>query len=65
MTRTYQVPDISCGHCRDSIESTLAEVDGVTRVEVDIDSREVHVDGSVDDETVVGTLDEIGYAVQR
>jgi copper chaperone len=65
MTRTYQVPDISCGHCRDSIESTLTEVDGVTRVEVDIDSREVHVEGSVDDETVVGALDEIGYAVQR
>lgn len=63
MTRTYQVPGISCGHCKSSIESALGEVDGVSSVQVDIEAREVAVEGDVDDATVTATLDEIGYEV--
>lgn len=63
MTRTYQVPGISCGHCKSSIESALADVDGVSSVQVDIETREVAVEGDVDEATVTDTLDEIGYEV--
>lgn len=63
MTRTYQVPGISCGHCKSSIESALGDVDGVSSVQVDTETREVAVEGDVDEATVTATLDEIGYEV--
>lgn len=63
MARTYHVPGISCGHCKSSIEAALSDVDGVSSVDVDIESRDVRVEGDVDEETVTATLDEIGYEV--
>ena len=62
-TRTYDVPDITCGHCKESIESELAGVAGVDAVEVDIEAKTVDVTGSVSDEAVRAALDAIGYDV--
>ena len=61
--RTYEVPDISCGHCKESIESELAGLDGVESVEVDVDGKTVGVTGSAGDEAVRAALDAIGYDV--
>ncbi len=63
MSRTYNVPDISCGHCKQTIEDRLSSVDGVTQVAVDIDARSVTVEGDVDDATVADALDEAGYEI--
>ena len=35
-TRTLSVPDISCGHCKSSIEGAVGPLDGVELVEVAI-----------------------------
>lgn len=40
---TLTVPDIHCGHCKSSIEGAVAEVAGVERVEVAIDTHTVDV----------------------
>lgn len=63
MSRTYHVPDISCGHCKQTIEDRLSSVEGVTEVAVDIDARNVTVEGDVDDATIAGALDEAGYEI--
>ncbi len=44
-TRVYDVPAISCGHCKDAIEGAGRPLDGVDAVPVDIDARTVTVDG--------------------
>ncbi|MBW3562851.1 MAG: cation transporter [Actinobacteria bacterium] len=62
-TRTYDVPTISCGHCKATIESTLGERDDVETVDVDIDSRTVRVTGDVTEDDVRSSLDEAGYEV--
>lgn len=62
-TRTYDVPDISCGHCKSTIESTLGQRDDVETVEVDIDARTVRVTGDVTEGDVRASLDEAGYEV--
>ena len=62
-TTTYQVPGISCGHCKAAIESEVAKVSGVDRVEVDIDTRTVTVAGSAPDADVRAAIDEAGYDV--
>jgi copper chaperone len=39
-----RVPGISCDHCKHAIETAVAAVPGVARVEVAVPSRTVHVD---------------------
>ena len=41
---TIQVPSISCGHCKASIEGALSQLDGVTAVAVDVESKNVDVE---------------------
>lgn len=64
-TITLNVPDISCGHCKSSIEGAVSGLEGVDSVEVAIDDRTVAVtyadDLSLD--TIVETIEEQGYAV--
>ena len=63
---TLVAPDISCDHCKHTIESELATLAGVEQVEVQPPARTVHVvfDHSVVDEpAIVAKLDDIGYPV--
>ena len=65
-TETLSVPDISCGHCKTSIEGAVSELDGVDSVEVNVDARTVDVafdSGTVAREAIVGAIEEQGYEV--
>ena len=62
---TLSVPDISCDHCKSSIEGAVGALDSVSSVEVSIDDRTVDVtfvDAS-DLVTVTTAIEEIGYEV--
>ena len=66
MKEKFNVPDVSCGHCKSSIESALAPLAGVRAATVDISTKEVAVefDESVTDRaTLVRTIESAGYAV--
>jgi copper chaperone CopZ len=43
-SRTVQVPNISCGHCVNTIERELAGVAGVKSVSAEAATRKVHVE---------------------
>ena len=64
-TITLNVPDISCGHCKTSIEGAVSGLDGVDTVEVAIEDRTVAVtyadDLSLDE--IVQAIEEQGYDV--
>jgi copper chaperone len=61
-TLTLAVEGMSCGHCRLVIVAEVSRVSGVESVEVDLDTKLVHVRGTdVDDAAVVGAIDEAGY----
>ena len=67
-TMTLDVPTISCGHCKSSIEGAVGGLDGVRRVEVGIDEKKVDVDYddtavSLDD--IVAAIEDQGYDVNR
>ncbi len=65
-TRTLSVPDISCGHCKSSIEGAVGPLDGVELVEVASDERTVAVDFDGTDGTYSAIVDAIegqGYEV--
>jgi copper chaperone len=63
-TLTYNVPDISCDHCKHAIESEVSQVQGVASVDVDVQAKTVTVSGdSLDEAAIVGAIDEAGYEV--
>jgi copper chaperone CopZ len=62
-TRTYSVPQISCGHCVNAITGEVTKVGGVTDVNVDIPTKTVTVTGDAADADIVAAIDEAGYAV--
>lgn len=56
--------DISCDHCKNTIEKDLAQSPGVLAVEVDIESKAIHVDyddSSTSAEVIKAKLADIGY----
>ncbi len=61
-TRVYEVPAISCGHCRSSIEGGVGPLPGVEKVEVDLEAKSVTVIGG-DDEAIRAAIDGAGYDV--
>ena len=65
METEFTIPEISCGHCKETIESIVSSLDNVETVNVDIDQKSVAVNSSSDlDLTLVSRmLDEQGYTV--
>ncbi len=61
----FTVPEISCGHCKETIESTLNNVDSVESVTVNIEKKLVEVVSSDDLELslISDLLDAQGYSV--
>jgi copper chaperone len=63
---TLSVPDISCGHCKSSIEGAVAPLEGVEAAVVAIDDRNVAIDYDGSEATmdaIVAAIDEQGYEV--
>ena len=63
-TKTFVVPNISCGHCTHTIEMEVSDVAGVTSVKADEASKEVTVewDAPATWDENKALLEEIDYA---
>jgi len=61
-THTYRVPDISCEHCVNAITAEVTPLDGVTSVDVDLETKTVKVTGG-DDTAIIAAIDEAGYDI--
>ncbi len=57
----FTLPDMTCGHCVATVKRTLEALDPAAKVEIDLPSRLVKVDTSVDEERVRVTLVDEGY----
>jgi copper ion binding protein len=62
-TTTYTVRGMTCGHCVKTVTDEVAKIEGVTGVEVELDSGRVTVESTTDlDEAAVrAAVDEAGY----
>ena len=60
--KTYSVPDISCDHCVNAISTAVSKIDGVQRVDGDLEAKTVTVEGGNGD-AVVAAIDEAGYDI--
>jgi copper chaperone len=59
---TLSVPDMTCGHCRASVEAAIARLDPAAAVAVDLTARRVTVATQVPAAAVVAALDRAGYS---
>ena len=62
-TVTYSVPNISCGHCVHTIQTEVADLDGVQTVSASADTKQVEIvfDAPADEEGIKALLAEINY----
>lgn len=67
-TITLSVPDISCGHCKESIEGAVGGLTGIDTVEVLIEARTVDLGfdpATVSLDAIIDTIEAQGYEVAR
>lgn len=60
---TYQIPNISCGHCVKTIKSEVEELPGVTSVDANQETKMVTVEfeAPASDDQIKALLVEINY----
>ena len=64
-TQTITVSGMTCGHCVSSVQSELDKLEGVTGVDVQLDTGKVTItsDSELDADAVRAAVDEAGYEV--
>lgn len=62
-TVTYSVPNISCNHCTHTITMELSDIEGVSKVDADVQTRLVSItfDKPATEQVLKDTLAEINY----
>lgn len=61
---TLSIPDMSCGHCKASVEAALAAVPGTGPVQIDLASRTAVVAGMAALPDLLAALEKAGYPAQ-
>ena len=64
-SRVFDVPDISCDHCKRAIEEAVSAVLEVDSVVVTVDRRLVEVAGVASDDAVIAAIQLAGYEVAQ
>ena len=64
MNLNFAVPEISCGHCKETIESAL-DITGISDLKISIETKDVSltVSDGIELKTIESLLDEQGYSV--
>ncbi|CAN7285642.1 heavy-metal-associated domain-containing protein [Polaromonas sp. LjRoot131] len=62
---TFQVNDMTCGHCASTIAKAVAAVDKSARVEVDIPRKRVRVSGAASAADLTEAIQDAGYTPQE
>jgi len=65
MKNEFIVGDMTCKHCKMTIENKLNSLEGVTKVSVNIDEKTVGVDGDVSIDKIEEAIREAGYLPER
>ncbi|MGJ7497305.1 heavy-metal-associated domain-containing protein [Variovorax sp. RT4R15] len=62
---TFQVPDMTCGHCASSITKAVAGVDKTAITEVDIPQKLVRISGNAPADALAHAIEQAGYTPQE
>lgn len=64
-TVTYNIPNISCGHCVHTIKTEVSELSGVHSVDANMESRKATItfEAPATEQQIKALLSEINYPV--
>ena len=65
MKYIFNVPDMSCNHCRMRIEKAMNESGRVKGVTVDLQSKRVALESDLTEAEIVKIFDKAGYDAER
>lgn len=65
MAITITVEGMSCGHCEQTVEEALLDVEGVTSAEADREAGSATVDGTAEPSVLVEAVSEAGYTARN
>jgi len=60
---SFNVPEMSCGHCTAAIEKAIKAIDPTATVACDLDARTVAVESFLSDRAVSEAIRDAGYDV--
>lgn len=59
---TLTVTGMTCGHCQKAVTEALESVEGVTKVDVNLESGMAKVEGSSHTSALISAVEEEGYS---
>ncbi len=57
----FKLPDMSCGHCAGMVSQTLKLTDPSCKIDIDLATRTVKVEGTENKESLALALSDAGY----
>lgn len=61
---SFNIPDMTCGHCKETVEKAISDLDGSAIVVVDLDTHNVDVDTQATTGAIVAALKTAGYEAE-
>lgn len=62
--QTFKVQGMTCGHCKRTVINAIQARDSSAKVEVDLETGLVQVEGSLAESEIREVIEEEGYQVQ-
>ncbi len=62
---TFHIPDMSCGHCKATIEKTIHALAPTAQIAFDMAARRISVESITDAQSVQAALAEAGYTAAQ
>jgi copper chaperone len=58
---TLNIPDMSCGHCKASVEGAITALDPQAKVAVDLATRTANIESAIAPEAMITALGRVGF----
>lgn len=67
MKKIITIVGMQCNHCKISVEEALLQLEGVIKVEVDLDKKiaTIEINQEVSNEKIIEAIEEIGFEVDH
>jgi len=61
----FIVNDMTCEHCKASVTKAISKISGVKNIIVNLQTKEVEVNGEYSDSDIISTLEKAGYHAEK
>ncbi len=58
---TFSVPDMTCNHCKKSLENAFNNHKNVTGIQVNLDTKAVQISGNITEEEIKNIIKDLGF----